>query len=54
MKTVNKPKYHLYDQIPVGDATELEFDAGWKQWDLAVKLQDKDKAKRCAEDQGGH
>lgn len=26
--------------IPIGEATELPFEAGWQQWDLAVNLQD--------------
>jgi hypothetical protein len=24
--------------IPIGEATELDFEDGWRQWDLAVKL----------------
>ena len=27
-----------HDKIPVGEATELPFEEGWKQWDLATKL----------------
>lgn len=29
-----------YQPIPVGEATELPFEDGWRRWDLAVKLQD--------------
>lgn len=29
------------DRIPVGEATELQPEDGWAQWDLAVALQDR-------------
>jgi len=27
--------------IPIGEALELPFDSGWQQWDMAVRLQER-------------
>ena len=41
---MNNPTQTLIDNslallIPIGEATELPPDAGWMQWELAVRIQ---------------
>ena len=38
---MNAPRdLSLYLRLPVGEATELPPEDGWRRWDLAVKLLD--------------